>query len=87
MSVNPLEISHITNFIDKKSWPKYERYLFKFCSTMDVTKENPATANLVFEFLKNIKDKYAPTTTWKIFSCLNKFCQHLYDLNLNVSLI
>ena len=30
--------------------------------------------------------KYAATTLWTVFSCLNKFCLHLYEINLNVSI-
>lgn len=90
MSVNPLEISHLKELVDAKSWPKYERYWLSFCSDLEISQEKPPTSQHVFEFLKICRDEprgYAPTTLWTVFSCLNKFCQHLYDLNLNVSFL
>lgn len=85
MAVDPLEVSHIAEFIDAKSWSKYHRYWLQFVSAQDISKEKPATAEHVLNFLRNCRDTYAPTTMWTIFSCLNKFCQHLYELKLNVS--
>ena len=87
MAVDPLDVKHISELIDPKSWPKYERYWRQFCSAQEISKEKPPTPNLVLEFLKKIEKDYAPTTMWIIYSCLNKFCQHLYDMPLNVSLI
>ena len=81
MAVNPLEISKIVELIAETSRKKYERYWKLFCFTKEISQENPATTELVFEFLKECRDmkNYAPTTLWTVFSCLNKFCQHLYE--------
>ena len=89
MTVDPLEISRIADLIDAKSWPKYSRYWTMFCSTMEISKEKPPTHELILEFMKICKNKheYAPTTLWTVFSCLNKFCQHKYDMTLNVSFL
>lgn len=87
MSVDPLSIDHISELVDKKSWKKYKRYWLNFCSSQELSIEKPPTPNLVLEFLKicQKEKEYAPTTMWTVYSCLNKFCQHLYDLQLNVS--
>ena len=87
MSVDPLEIGHIAESIDAKSWPKYERYWKQFCEFCEISKEKPPTSEHVLDFLKDCRDEreLAPTTMWTVFSCLNKFFQHLYDKSLNVS--
>ena len=89
MAVNPLDLSVVDKLISKESKEKYFRYWNYYVEEQGITEENPPTKDSVFDYLKNGyegKKKYAPTTLWTIFSCLNKLCQHLYDLDLTVSL-
>lgn len=92
MSVNPLSISHVTELIDEKSRTKYVKYWEKFVEAKEISEDKPPTDDIILEFLKDCKEGkdgakgYAPTTLWTVFSCLNKFCRHLYKMNLNVSL-
>ena len=87
MAVNPLNIFHVEELINVKSRKKYVRYWKEYCEAQEISEEKPASSETEFAFLKSCKDEreHAPTTMWTIYSCLNKFCQLLYDLNLNVS--
>ena len=87
MAVNRLNISHVEELIDEKSRKKYVRYWKEYCEAQKISEEKPASSETVFAFLKSCKEdrELAPTTMWTIYSCLNKFCQHLYDMNLNAS--
>jgi hypothetical protein len=87
--VNPLDLSKVENLISKESKEKYFRYWKYYVKDQKITEQNPPTKESVFEFLKNGAEgekKYAPTTLWTIFSCLNKLLQHLYDFEITVSL-
>ena len=89
MLVNPLDLSKVQNLISKESKEKYFRYWNYYVQDQKITEQELPTKDSVFEFLKKGfegEKKYAPSTLWTIFSCINKLLQHLYDLDLSVSL-
>ena len=89
MAVNPLEIEQVVELIDTKSKAKYVRYWNLFVKEQQISQDKPPNRDLILAFLKNCRTEkgYAPTTLWTVFSCLNKFCQHLYDMDLNVRFV
>ena len=86
--VNPLDLSPVEGLISKESKDKYFRYWNYYVKSQEISMENPPTKESLFEYLKDGHEgekKYAGTTLWTIFSCLNKMLQHLYDIDLSVS--
>ena len=60
-----------------------------FVEEQSITNEVRPNKDNSLAFMKECRDgprKYAATTLWTVFSCLNKFCLHLYEINLNVSI-
>ena len=89
MLVDPLDLTQVQNLISKESKEKYFRYWKYFVKDQEISSLKPPTKDSLFQFLKNGwegEKKYAASTLWTIFSCINKLLQHLYDLDLSVSL-
>ena len=85
-----LDLTPVEGLISKESKEKYYRYWNYYVKAQEITAENPPSKESLFEYLKDGfegKKKYAATTLWTIFSCLNKMLQHLYDMDLSVSLL
>ena len=88
MSINPLNLAPVEGLISKESKEKYFRYWKYYVNAQEISEEKLPTKDSLFEFLKNGHEgesKYAPTTLWSIFSCINKMLKHLYDLDFSVS--
>ena len=89
MLVDPLDLTPVQNLISKESKEKYFRYWKYYVNDQEISSLKPPTKDSLFQFLKNGwegEKKYAASTLWTIFSCVNKLLQHLYDLDLSVSL-
>ena len=87
MSVNPNEIQHVLDLISDCSRPKYKLYWKDYVQTQNITNEERPNKSNVMAYLKYCHEEkdFAPTTLWSVFSCINKFCKHLYELDINVS--
>lgn len=89
MLVDPLNLTAVQNLISKESKDKYFRYWKYYVKDQEISRLKPPTKDSLFQFLKKGwegEKKYAASTLWTIFSCINKLLQHLYDLDLSVSL-
>jgi hypothetical protein len=88
MSIDPTNLAPVEKLISKESKEKYYRYWKFYVIAQEISQEKPPTKDSLFQYLKDGfegEKKYAPTTLWSIFSCINKMLKHLYDLDFSVS--
>ena len=88
MSINPLNLAPVEGLISNESKEKYYRYWKYYVISQEISEEKLPTKASLFDFLKDGfegEKKYAPTTLWSIFSCINKMLKHLYDFDFSVS--
>ena len=86
--VNPLDFTQFDGLISTESKEKYFRNWTYYVKSQEISPDKIPSRDSIFEYLKDCYEgekNYAPSTLWTVFSCLNKFCQHLYDLDFSVS--